>query len=856
MMQERQHGGDPFVSSPYYPSQGHGNSLDGGMSGGYSDLPPVSHSQGQAYTPYGQETPYAASDAQLGAPHGAYRDDPSSTYPPASPNASGMLLPARSFPHDPPSSSKRRKMILLGLLALIVVAAAVVIPLYFLVIKKHNDKNAASNNGTSAKTGGKAVVGAVSGGDGSTVTTANGETFVYNNSFGGYWLADPANPFLTGAKPNSWTPALNETWTWGVDRIYGVNLGGWFVLEPSVSARAWRPAVNPSGRVPGQQGTEERTSSLSGALSPASSPPPLFQPYPFAPDEWTLAALMRADGSPAEHDGEALRYLYCALLSGSPALANANARTQTEQDIAAIAGAGLNWVRVPIPFWSISSWSDVGTDSTGAPVAEPFLEGRSGRQEAVCLRRGRIRCGRCKGTLGGGYEASMGAILDAGRAGMLCIIGGYCDAGTYIVRLFGWARKYGIRVNLDLHTAPGSQNGYNHSGKLGQINFLNGPMGFANAQRMLDYIRVITEFISQPEYKDLIPMFGIVNEAYLPGIGRDVLTSFYLQAHNMIRGITGYGAGNGPFISIHDGFQGTASWAGFLPGSDRIILDTHPYFAFDGAPNNAPIATSLDPLQAGGPWPKQACSAWGPSLNKSRSAFGVTVAGEFSNGYNDCGLYLTGVNGTQSYGGDCSLWLDASTWNDTTKAGVKQFALASMDATQDWFFWTWKIGPAANGTVSSPLWSYSLGLENGFMPTDPRDSHGVCAALGVDADPFVGTFSSWQTGGAGAGTIAPTALQSFSAWPPATLSNVNVPATQLPTYTPTATIATLTFVTPTPTASGGGSVAKESITASVGNGWFDAQDQTPMMTSVAGCPYPDAWSAVGSAIPPPCTGTP
>jgi hypothetical protein len=38
------------------------------------------------------------------------------------------------------------------------------------------------------------------------------------------------------------------------------------------------------------------------------------------------------------------------------------------------------------------------------------------------------------------------------------------------------------------------------------------------------------------------------------------------------------------------------------------------------------------------------------NLTCSRSAFGVTVAGEFSNGYNDCGLYLTGVNGMQHYG--------------------------------------------------------------------------------------------------------------------------------------------------------------------------------------------------------------
>ncbi len=48
----------------------------------------------------------------------------------------------------------------------------------------------------------------------------------------------------------------------------------------------------------------------------------------------------------------------------------------------------------------------------------------------------------------------------------------------------------------------------------------------------------------------------------------------------MMRGITGLGAGNGPFISIHDGFAGAANWADFLPGSDRIALDIHPYLAF------------------------------------------------------------------------------------------------------------------------------------------------------------------------------------------------------------------------------------------------------------------------------------
>lgn len=36
---------------------------------------------------------------------------------------------------------------------------------------------------------------------------------------------------------------------------------------------------------------------------------------------------------------------------------------QTEQDFAAIAGAGLNWIRLPIPFWAVEKWD-----------GEPFLE--------------------------------------------------------------------------------------------------------------------------------------------------------------------------------------------------------------------------------------------------------------------------------------------------------------------------------------------------------------------------------------------------------------------------------------------------------------------------------------------------
>ena len=71
--------------------------------------------------------------------------------------------------------------------------------------------------------------------------------------------------------------------------------------------------------------------------------------------------------------------------------------------------------------------------------------------------------------------------------------------------------------------------------------------------------------------------------------------------------------------------------------------------------------------------------------------FGVSIAGEFSNAINDCGLFLNGVGGTHTYGGDCSFWEDSSQWNQTVKDGLRDFALASFDSLQNWFFWTWKV---------------------------------------------------------------------------------------------------------------------------------------------------------------------
>ena len=164
-----------------------------------------------------------------------------------------------------------------------------------------------------------------------------------------------------------------------------------------------------------------------------------------------------------------------------------------------------------------------------------------------------------------------------------------------------------------------------------------------------------------------------------------------------------------------------------------------------------------------------------------------------------------------------------------------------LTALQNWFFWTWKIGNSSvTGKVESPAWSYSLGLQEGWMPKDPRAADGMCDST----DPFTGPLSPWATGGAGAGQIPATFTASY-AWPPTSISNAPA-VTLLPTYTPTGPIPTL----PPPTFT-----ASASATASVGNGWQNPSDTAGANVPISTCSYLDPWVGPTAAPPSPlCAG--
>ena len=56
-------------------------------------------------------------------------------------------------------------------------------------------------------------------------------------------------------------------------------------------------------------------------------------------------------------------------------------------------------------------------------------------------------------------------------------------------------------------------------------------------------------------------------------------------------------------------------WVGLMPNADRVAIDSHAYFAFNGQANTQPVNVAAADGGMGGIWPGLACSAWKESLS-------------------------------------------------------------------------------------------------------------------------------------------------------------------------------------------------------------------------------------------------
>lgn len=179
-----------------------------------------------------------ARDSQFSA-FQAYRDDPrdmSASHLPM--NTMGSTRPhlteKRAMYAAPREQSKKRlTLILVAVIVLLLIAAAIGLPLYFAVIRpkilaaSNNNNHSSSNsddgitNSTTNNDQGKNNNLITWGNDGTLVEMEDGSKFTYSNKFGGYWVFDPANPTNNSARAQSFSPALDEEFKYGVDRIRG-----------------------------------------------------------------------------------------------------------------------------------------------------------------------------------------------------------------------------------------------------------------------------------------------------------------------------------------------------------------------------------------------------------------------------------------------------------------------------------------------------------------------------------------------------------------------------------------------------------------------------------------------------------
>lgn len=156
----------------------------------------------------------------------------------------------------------------------------------------------------------------------------------------------------------------------------------------------------------------------------------------------------------------------------------------------------------------------------------------------------------------------------------------------YIGNAIKMAAKYGLSVLLDLHTAPNSQNGYDNSGKYGNVGFRTNNGG-VNAQRVLTALQTMVKlYVNDPQYKGAVKSIEVLNEPICASLGADYMTQIYQNAYTTIRSAIAPNALVKPTIVLHDCFISPLSnWAPAVGSGGGLstmsfTLDAHRYQVF------------------------------------------------------------------------------------------------------------------------------------------------------------------------------------------------------------------------------------------------------------------------------------
>jgi len=247
----------------------------------------------------------------------------------------------------------------------------------------------------------------------------------------------------------------------------------------------------------------------------------------------------------------------------------------------------------------------------------------------------------------------------------------FVGAADYIDFALDQARKNDLKLLLDLHGAPGSQNGWDHSGREGDIGWHKDP------NNIRETVRVLGAFAQQYGSHPALLGIEMLNEPSTQ-IPIDVLKDFYQNAYSEIRKYTA------PEVTIafHDSFRATA-WQNFMkgPGYSNVIMDTHLYQSFgrEDLERNAQeqLIFALNRKQ---------------TLEWMQHEELPTFVGEWS-------LALPGQS-TQNL---------SSFQADLVNGAYGDAQLLCFENTRGWFFWSYKL-------ESNSEWNFKYCIERGWLP--------------------------------------------------------------------------------------------------------------------------------------------
>jgi len=247
----------------------------------------------------------------------------------------------------------------------------------------------------------------------------------------------------------------------------------------------------------------------------------------------------------------------------------------------------------------------------------------------------------------------------------------YVESGRFIDFALDQAQQNGLKLLLDLHGAPGSQNGWDHSGRSGPINWPKDPQNIRETLRILETFA--QRFGRHPA------LFGIelLNEPS-PTMPLGILQQYYRDAYARLRPHLDPGVA----IVFHDSFRPLA-WKKFMqePAFTNVILDTHIYQCFSDADKartlREHLAFALNRKKA---------------LDEMQREELPTIVGEWS-----LSLPRTAMGGLSRM---------------QVESAIRCYAdaqLLNFEGTRGWFFWSYKLQDKSE-------WNFRHCVEKGLLP--------------------------------------------------------------------------------------------------------------------------------------------